>query len=187
MQRKYYRWMNETQCLRIIWKMNHKSKQNVRDGWIKPNAFVQLEPLFFFFFPFSFPFSKIKTRRNFRHHQCHKMTLDEIISFPPLALSLQSHSLHPLGKPSLWQSEHLKEGWKRPSDPRKGGGGGSLFVPNNVMVSCGSSYCVVVVLCRGVIEPHQVGLIRDSVDRVELKIKAFCQSRLLWHVLLGDP
>ncbi len=65
----------------------------------------------------------------------------EIVSFPPLALSLQSHSLHPLGK-------HLKEGLKRPSDPRKGGGGGSLFVPNNVMVSCGSSYCVAV-LSRG--------------------------------------
>jgi hypothetical protein len=102
------------------------------------------------------------------------------------------HSLYrvtpsiPWERPPLWQSEHLKEGCQRPSDPRKGGGGGSLFVPNNVMVSCGSSYCVVV-LCRGVMEPHQVGLIRDSVDRVELRIKAFCQSRLLWHVLLGDP
>ncbi len=68
---------------------------------LNPMPLYQLEPLFLFF-SFSFPFSKIKTRRNFRHHQCHKMTLDEIISFPPLALPLQSHSLHPLGKaPSL--------------------------------------------------------------------------------------
>lgn len=69
------------------------------------------------------------------------------------------------GNPSIWRRVE-----KRPSDPRKGGGGGgggwgSLFVPNNGMVSCGSSYCVVV-LSPGVMEPHQVGLIRDSVNWV---------------------